>query len=671
LEHRVQRGLSYAIVDEVDSILIDEARTPLIISAAAEESTQKYVQYSQLINQLQPEVHYAIDEKARTATLTEDGIAKMEQLLGVDNIYTDAGFMEVHHIEQALKAEAIFKRDIDYVVKEGEILIVDEFTGRLMPGRRYSDGLHQAIEAKERVEVKRESRTLATITFQNYFRLYDKLAGMTGTAKTEEEEFYKIYNLEVIVIPTNQPVVREDKSDLIFKSAHGKFQNIVGTIKELHKKGQPVLVGTISVETSEMLSKLLKKEGIDHEVLNAKYHEKEAEIIAKAGEPGAVTIATNMAGRGTDIKLGKGVKELGGLAVIGTERHEARRIDNQLRGRSGRQGDPGMTRFYASMDDSLMRLFGSEKIKAMMDRLGLPDDTPIENIMITRSIEHAQKRVEGHNFDIRKHILEYDDVMNKHREIIYARRLKALENEDLKEDVLTMMKHEASDLVTSHTQGQNVSAWNFEEIVDGVNALLPHDANKLDVADIEKLDDAASIQENITHILLSEYKAKEKPLPDPAMLRHVEKRVCLHVIDTLWMEHIDQMTHLRESVALRGYGQRDPLLEYKGEAFELFKRLLASIQHNIVNTLFKVQINVEIPVERTVGPAEAEPQNLQTNREAIEGSIATSTLSKGLQSPEQAVAQRVSADAPKGPAVGRNDPCPCGSGKKYKKCHGL
>lgn len=670
LDHRVQRPLSYAIVDEVDSILIDEARTPLIISAPAEESTQKYCQYSQLINQLLPITHYAIDEKGRTATLTEAGIATMEQLLGVENIYTDAGFMEVHHIEQALKAQAIFKRDIDYVVKDGEIVIVDEFTGRLMPGRRYSDGLHQAIEAKELVEVKRESRTLATITFQNYFRLYQKLAGMTGTAKTEEEEFYRIYGLETVVIPTNQPVIRADQPDLIFKSAKGKFENIVGTIRDYNGRGQPVLVGTISVETSEMLSKLLRKEGVDHQVLNAKYHEKEAEIISQAGQKGAVTIATNMAGRGTDIKLGEGVRELGGLAVIGTERHESRRIDNQLRGRSGRQGDPGVTRFYASMDDSLMRLFGSDKIKAMMERLGLPDDTPIENMMITRSIEHAQKRVEGHNFDIRKHILEYDDVMNKHREIIYGRRLKALEKEDLKADILEMMEAEARDLTALHTGNPNPGDWDFTAIAAGLNALLPHDSKKLDPVTIDRLDDPKDIAENLTNILKTDYEAKEKSLPDPSVLRSVEKRVTLHVIDTLWMEHIDQMTQLRESVALRGYGQRDPLLEYKAESFERFKALLSSIQHNILNTLFKAQIAVQPPV---ASPDEVDPDRLQTNREVLESQATRSSLAGRSASAQEAVAARFSAGSAarsRFASAGRNDACPCGSGKKYKKCHG-
>jgi len=669
MEQRAQREHYYAIVDEVDSILIDEARTPLIISAPAEESTKKYYQYSQLINQLKENDHYVIDEKVRSVTLTEDGIAKMEQLLGIENIYTEAGFLEVHHIEQALKAKAIFKKDIDYLVKEDEILIVDEFTGRLMPGRRYSDGLHQAIEAKEGVEVKRESKTLATVTFQNYFRMYKKLSGMTGTAKTEEEEFFKIYGLETLVVPTNQPVTRNDLPDQIYKNTQGKWMSVAKAIKEYHEKGQPVLVGTISVEKSEMLSKMLKMQGVPHEVLNAKHHEREAEIVALAGQKGAVTIATNMAGRGTDIKLGTGVKELGGLAIIGTERHESRRIDNQLRGRSGRQGDPGASRFYVSMDDDLMRLFGSEKIKYMMDRLGLPDDMPIENGVISRSIESAQKRVEGHNFDIRKHLLEYDDVMNKHREIVYARRLKILQNDDLKEDILKMIAEEAKNIVLFHASAPNREDWNMSAIVDNVNALLPHQTKKLDAQDIEKLDKTDDLIENVTNILNTEYKLKESALPDPNILRQIEKRVYLHVIDALWMEHIDQMTQLRESVSLRGYAQRDPLLEYKQEAYQTFKKLLDSVQHNTVNTLFKLQINAQAPVADK--KTEPEPKTLRTNQDEIEGNITDSKL-RPAGNAQSAVARKISAGAPAKSSVeaGRNDACPCGSGKKYKKCCG-
>ncbi len=672
LEQRVQRELNYAIVDEIDSILIDEARTPLIISSPAEESTKKYMQYAQLINRIKPETHYAIDEKSRSATLTEKGIAELEKILGVENIYTDAGFQEVHHIEQALKAKAIFKKDTDYLVKEGEIIIVDEFTGRLMPGRRYSDGLHQAIEAKEGVEVKQESKTLATVTFQNYFRLYNKLAGMTGTAKTEEEEFYKIYNLETLVIPTNKPIIRKDNSDLIYKTQKGKVMSVVKTVQEYYKKGQPVLVGTVSVEKSEMLSKLLKMHGVPHEVLNAKNHEREAEIVAQAGQKGAITIATNMAGRGTDIKLGVGVKELGGLVILGTERHDSRRIDNQLRGRTGRQGDPGETRFYVSMEDELMRLFGADKIKNMMERLGIPDDMPIENRLITKSIESAQKRVEGHNFDIRKHLLEYDDVMNKHREIIYARRLKILENDDLKNDILELMKKEADDIVIPRTSSPNRSDWDLEGIAEAINALLPHETKEVDVADFEKLDKQEDIADYLTNVLHTEHRLKEESLPDPNMLRHVEKSILFRVVDTLWMEHIDAMTNLRESVALRGYGQRDPLIEYKQESFLMLQKLLAAIQHNVVNTLFKIQINIEAPTQ-TLPKRQVDPNKLQTNEDKIESGITNPHQSMAGATPEARVAQKISADSPAQsdvPKVGRNDPCPCGSGKKYKKCHG-
>ena len=668
LDDRVQGELHYSIVDEVDSILIDEARTPLIISTQAEESTEKYYKYSQLINQLEKETHYIIDEKGKTTTLTEDGIAKMEELLGVENIYTEAGFLEVHHIEQALKANTIFKKDIDYLVKDDEIVIVDEFTGRLMPGRRYSDGLHQAIEAKEGVEVKRESKTLATVTFQNFFRLYEKLSGMTGTAKTEEEEFYKIYGLDTIVIPTNRPIVRKDLPDLVFKSSRGKWNNVAKAIKEYNIKGQPVLVGTISVEKSEMLSKLLKIQGVKHEVLNAKHHEREAEIVAHAGVKGSVTIATNMAGRGTDIKLTEEVKELGGLVIIGTERHDSRRIDNQLRGRSGRQGDAGESRFFISMDDDLMRLFGSDKIKSMMDRLGLDDDTPIENGLISRSIESAQKRVEGHNFDIRKHLLEYDDVMNKHREIIYSRRLKALEKEDIKEEVLSYMHNEVRNIVLENTSHSNRDDWTLSDIIDPINVIMP---DILEFKEIENLDTSDEIIDYVYKKLLSEYSKKEEALPNPAVLRDVEKRITLHVLDTLWMEHINKMTELRESVSLSGYGQRDPLMEYKQHAFTALKKLLDSIQHNTVNTLFKIQINLDAPQE-TVRERRVDLSKMQTNDDAIEGNITKSSLRK--QSPQSAVAQRISADSPSQspavPVVGRNDDCPCGSGKKYKKCCG-
>ena len=674
MEKRVQRDLNFAIVDEVDSILIDESRTPLIISAAAEQSTQKYYQYAQLINNLIRDEHYNVDEKAKSVTLTEAGILKMEKLLGVENIYTEAGFLEVHHIEQSLKAKAIFQKDRDYLVKDGEIVIVDEFTGRLMPGRRYSDGLHQAIEAKENVEVKRESKTLATITFQNFFRLYKKLAGMTGTAKTEEEEFYKIYGLETIVIPTNKPITRQDLPDLIFKNARGKWNNVVSSIKEHHEKGQPVLVGTISVETSEMLATMLKMAGVKHEVLNAKQHEREAEIVSLAGQKGAVTIATNMAGRGTDIKLGEGVKELGGLAIIGTERHDSRRIDNQLRGRAGRQGDPGFSRFFISMDDDLMRLFAPDRIKGMMDRLGLDENTPIENSLITRSIESAQKRVEGHNFDIRKHLLEYDDVMNKHREIIYSRRLKILMSEDISADIQKMLEDMGHHLVTLNTSSTDQTEWDLEALVKSLNSLLPDTQKPLDGADFEKIEDRETLTENIRNILLGEYRKKAQQLPDSTILKKLERQVSLRVIDSLWMEHINQMSQLRESVSLRSYGQRDPLMEYKQEAFQLFSSLLGTISHNILNTLFKIQIQTDTNIK-----AEENPTEYMTNEAQIEANVTRPRMRQDSVTPQvnaaqAAVVKRISAQghaAPLPPEVGRNEDCPCGSGKKYKKCHGL
>ncbi len=632
-EDLTQRGLHYAIIDEVDSILVDEARTPLIISAAAEESTEKYMIYSRLVQNLQEVEHYEIDEKQKVATLTEKGIAKMEELLGVSNIYTEKGFEEVHHIEQALRANAVYKPDVDYVIKDGEILIVDEFTGRLMPGRRYGQGLHQAIEAKEGVEIKRESKTLATITLQNYFRLFKKIAGMTGTAVTEEEEFISIYGLSVLEIPTNKLLVREDKPDAIYKNIKGKFIAIADKTKELHEKGQPVLIGTISVEKSETLSKLLSAKGIPHSVLNAKFHEKEAEIVAQAGQRGTVTIATNMAGRGTDIKLGEGVTDLGGLCVIGSERHEARRIDNQLRGRSGRQGDPGLTQFYVSMDDDLMRIFGGSKMKSLMDKLGLPEDIPIENRMISGSIESAQKKVEGHNFDIRKHLVEYDDVMNKHRDIIYKQRRKIIDTENLKNDVIVLMEEQIEQIVLRNGEDRKT-------IWENVNTLHRDHVNPLAAETLEGKSPDEMI-DMIKKYLETEYEEKEKNLPDSNLMRRAERAMMLRVIDRIWMEHIDELRYLREAVALSGYGQRDPLIEYKNQAYMLFEEMMGRIDYETLTTLMHVKINVQI-----IQPA---PQpKMRTNEETVEKNLETETREN----------------------IGRNDPCPCGSGKKYKKCHG-
>jgi preprotein translocase subunit SecA len=693
LENVVQRELHYAIVDEVDSILIDEARTPLIISAPAEESTQKYQRYSQLVNHLTENEDYNIDEKLRAATLSEAGIKKMEKLLGVDNIYTEAGFLEVHHIEQALKAKAIFKRDTDYVVKDGEVVIVDEFTGRLMPGRRYSEGLHQAIEAKEGVEIKKESRTLATITFQNYFRLFDKLAGMTGTAATEAEEFMKIYGLETLVIPTHKPVVRKDLADAIYKTQKAKYMAVAERTKELYEKGQPVLIGTISIEKSEVMSKLLKMQGVPHNVLNAKFHEKEAEIIKQAGQKKAVTIATNMAGRGTDIKLGEGVPDLGGLCVLGTERHESRRIDNQLRGRSGRQGDPGMSQFYVSMEDELMRLFGGEKVQSMMNILKIPDEMPIENKMISRSIESAQKKVEGRNFDIRKHLVEYDDVINHHREIIYKKRKEVLESKNIKNDIIVLLEKEIASIVYTHTQPQETKDWNYKEIAETVQTIHRDPAVAFTIDDITGMHDREEMIERIKDYFFKEYEEREKMVTDPEILRKVEKSIYLHIIDTLWMEHIDNLSSLRESVSLKGYGQRDPLLEYKQEAYTTFEKLLSSIQTHTINTLFKVDIKRHVPAEVL---ASNRPDTIRTNegqiKEVLSGhegggsNVMRSMMAKyenkqsdgttvRVMQPQAAAGGQNAASAqpeaqPQYKNVGRNDPCPCGSGKKFKKCHG-
>ncbi|MBT3704461.1 preprotein translocase subunit SecA [Candidatus Peregrinibacteria bacterium] len=704
-EEIVQKELNYCIVDEVDSILIDEARTPLIISAPAEESTAKYKKYSRLVTQLQEGSHYEIDEKMKTATLTDEGIKKMEELLGMDNIYTEAGFSEVHHLEQALRAMTCYKKDTDYLVKDNEVLIIDEFTGRLMPGRRYSHGLHQSIEAKENVEVKRESRTLATITFQNYFRMFNKLAGMTGTAKTEEEEFYQIYGLDVIIIPTNKPNQRNDKKDLIFKNQQGKYMAAAKHIKELNDKGQPVLVGTISVERSELMSKLLTKLAVKHTILNAKNHEKEADIVKDAGRKGGVTIATNMAGRGTDIKIDSEVKELGGLFVLGTERHESRRIDNQLRGRSGRQGDPGTSQFFVSMEDDLLRLFGGERIQKMMEMLKVPEEMPIENKMLSNSIESAQKKVEGHHFDVRKHVLQYDDVMNVHRDIIYTRRRKFLESEDMKEDIVKMIDEEAEVVVLNQTLGRENKEWDLEKIADLLKAIPKESRDPLTKESLEEITDEKALAEKGQKFLRDTYEEMEASLPEPDMMRKVEKSIFLRANDTLWMEHIDDMQSLRESVSMRGYGQRDPVTEYKSEGYIKFEEMIAMIRSNTVNTLFKIEIQKAVPRQML---QRSEIKNLQTNEAEVESTITKANLQNpAINSQPRPQAQgvthaavtaeddeptkaevkviKVNADEedPKETPqiqtqpqqtttekVGRNDPCPCGSGKKYKKCCG-
>ncbi len=596
----VQKELYYAIVDEVDSILIDEARTPLIISAPDNRPIEAYTKYSQLVRTLDENTHYNVDEKDHAVALTEEGIAALENKLSISNLYDQSTFNDVHLIEQALKARALFKRDQNYVVKEGEVIIVDEFTGRLMQGRRYSEGLHQAIEAKEGVTIRRESRTLATITLQNYFRMFEKLGGMTGTALTEAEEFAAIYNLEVISIPTNVSVTRDDMPDVIYKSKQGKYEAVAKKIAELHEKGQPALVGTVSIEQSEKLSDILQKQGIPHKVLNAKQHEKEAEIIAAAGQKGVITIATNMAGRGTDIKLGEGIKELGGLYVIGTERHESRRIDNQLRGRSGRQGDPGRTQFYVSVEDDLMRLFGGDRVRSLMERLGVPDDMPIENRFISNSIENAQKKVEGHNFDIRKHLVEYDDVINKHREIIYRRRRKFLESEDVKNDVLLLMEQEADHIVTLHAPTKDPAHWNHTEMLTLVHTYYKDEVAPLSVENLKECVLKEDLIDFVKKYFWEQYARKEAELADPRILRHAEKAIGLRVIDMFWMDHINAMSQLREKVAFAGYAQKNPLLEYKNEAFRMLEELLGNIQKTTVHHLMRLKIEISAtPPEQT------------------------------------------------------------------------
>lgn len=662
----VQREPNFAIVDEVDSILIDEARTPLIISAPDSESTKLYQQFAGLVPRLKKEEDYELDEKMKAVTITDQGISKIEEWLGMGNLYEAGKISYVHHLEQALKAQVIFQRDRDYVVKDGEVIIVDDFTGRLMPGRRYSEGLHQAIEAKEGVRVQKESRTLATITFQNYFRTYKKLSGMTGTALTSAEEFFKVYKIEVAEIPTNKPLIRKDLPDIIFKSEKGKFQAIAQKIKEVNKIGQPILVGTIAIEKSEYLSAYLTRFGVEHAVLNAKQHEKEATIIANAGQKGAVTIATNMAGRGTDIKLGEGVTDLGGLFILGTERHEARRIDNQLRGRSGRQGDPGVSQFYVSLEDELMRRFGGDKLINVMNTLGLPEDQPIQNKIISRTIENAQSKIEGFNFDIRKHVLDYDDVMNKQREVIYKKRKDILEKEDAKPEVLNYIKDEVEKIVAFNcAEDQDVCG--EKEIFENIRNIMPVDQSVLSkIQEIydDKVKNMAEKVGAITEYLLGTakeiYNRKEKEIGNENM-RSIEKSILLETIDTMWMNHLDEIDYLRDGIGLRGYGQRDPLIEYKREAFGMFSHLMENIRSTVVHTIFRVSL---------IAPAqEAKVANnlSYSGPEEVEqfGAAKKAQNSGGNSTEEKKQSPIVNNDK-----VGRNDPCPCGSGKKYKKCCG-
>lgn len=684
LNDYVQRELNYAIVDEVDSILIDEARTPLIISGPSEESTDKYYKIDKIIPRLKKETDYTIDEKTRSATLTEEGNIKVEELLGAGNLYDPANIELVHHVNQALKAHVLFKRDVDYIVKDNEVIIVDEFTGRLMPGRRWSDGQHQAIEAKEGVKIASENQTLATVTFQNYFRMYKKLSGMTGTADTEAPEFGKIYNLDVVVIPTNEPMIRVDYADIIYKTERAKFHAVVEEIEDCYKRGQPALVGTISIEKSELLSSMLKKKGILHNVLNAKYHEQEAEIISQAGKSRSITIATNMAGRGTDIVLGgnpealakdilKDKKEysrqeyedslnkakelcrkdrdkvisVNGVHILGTERHESRRIDNQLRGRSGRQGDPGTSRFYLSLEDDLMRIFGSDRISGLMGKLGMDESQPIEHKWISKAIENAQKRVEAHNFDIRKHLLEYDDVMNKQRMEIYSFRKDLLAGKELKGKILELAEEVLEELLFTYCpEGKHAEEWD----TDGLrNALFRqfsiHPVRNGVHTHIEEAKDIEELRQKLFDEIKEAYDNKEREIGTET-LRYLEKVIMLQVVDTQWKDHLLSMDHLKEGIGLRGYGQRDPLVEYKKEAFEIFSELGGRISFEVVNRLFKIQIAKEEDARRKIT---LKPAKILYNKGG------------GGEKPQTVV---------KGKKIGRNDPCICGSGKKYKKCCG-
>ena len=701
LEEYVQRDLHYAIVDEVDSILIDEARTPLIISGPSESSSELYYRVNRIIPMLKKgEViehreggkigqtlreytgDFTVDEKAKSSALTEDGVAKVEKLLGIDNLYDPRNIELLHHVNQALKAHALFKRDVDYVVKDGEVQIVDEFTGRLMPGRRWSDGLHQAVEAKEGVRIESENQTLATVTFQNYFRMYDKLAGMTGTAETEAAEFSEIYKLEVSVIPTNRPMVRIDNPDLIYKTEKEKFNAVIEDILQCNEKGQPVLVGTISIEDSEKLSVLLKKRGIPHNVLNAKHHEKEAEIVAQAGRKGSVTIATNMAGRGTDIVLGgnpemlakreagdaegpefeaalkkfsaecsaekQEVLQSGGLYILGTERHESRRIDNQLRGRSGRQGDPGESRFYLSLDDDLLRIFGSHRVAFVMDKLRVPENEPIEHGLISKAIENAQRKVEAHNFDIRKHLLEYDDVMNRQREVIYSQRRSVLGGEDIRGTFLGIVEEQIGDVVATFCPDKNPQDWNWQGLQEDFIGLFNFPP---ELPEADGNVSPESLEGSLYEQAVRRFEEKEEDFT-PSVMEQLLKFLLLQSIDTQWKDHLLSIDHLKEGIGLRGYGQKNPKEEYKREAYGLFMEMMARIRQEVANKLFRVQLAREEDVERLEEERRRQQPNL--NRVGADRDAATAN-------------QPVTREEEK---VGRNDPCPCGSGKKFKKCCG-
>ena len=644
-EERVQRVLNYCIVDEVDSILIDEARTPLIISGAGEKSTEFYKVADYFVKTLKEEEDYFIDEEANAVMLTDKGVEKAEKTFKIDN-YADAENMALqHYITQALKANYSMRIDKDYMVKDGEVIIVDEFTGRLMEGRRYSDGLHQAIEAKEGVKIARESKTLATITFQNYFRMYKKLSGMTGTALTEEEEFREIYGLDVIVVPTNKPIARIDYPDVVFLNESGKFNAIVNEIIETHKTGQPMLIGTVSVEKSEQLSAVLKKKGIPHQVLNAKYHEQEAEIISHAGELGMVTIATNMAGRGTDIKLGEGVVEAGGLKIIGTARHESRRIDNQLRGRAGRQGDPGSSRFYISLDDDLMRIFGSDRIQGIVQKLGLQEDDAIENKIITKQIENAQKKVEGNNFNIRKTLLGYDDVMNMQREIIYKQRSEVLEGEDVKDQIMSMTKGVINNAVLGHLKEDADIETEVKKLITYLDGIcIPE--SMVNAEELTKMSNE-EIVEKLYNIATNIYEQKEEEFGSEKM-REIERVILLRSVDSKWMDHIDNMDHLKQGIGLRAFKQQDPVQAYQMEGSEMFEDMIQNIKLDTVKYIFHVQVEREAPKRERV----------------VQEMSASHASASGEEEPKKKEPVR------KAPTVGRNELCPCGSGKKYKNCCG-
>jgi len=641
-EQMVQRPLNFAIIDEVDSILIDEARTPLIISGSARKSASLYQQANSFVRGLKKEQDFSYDEKTKGVQLTEEGITKAESFFNIDNLFDLKHVTLTHHINQALKAHASMHRDTDYVIEEEQVVIVDQFTGRLMKGRRYSDGLHQAIEAKEGLQIQNESMTLASITFQNFFRMYNKLSGMTGTAKTEEEEFRNIYNMDVVAIPTNKPIIRDDRPDLIFKTMDGKFKAVIEDIKSRHEAGQPVLVGTVAVETSEVISALLKKRGVPHNVLNAKNHYREAEIIENAGQQKAVTIATNMAGRGTDIKLGEGVKDLGGLAVIGTERHESRRIDNQLRGRSGRQGDPGVTQFYLSMEDDLMRRFGSDNMKAVMDRFKMDDAQPIESKMVSKAVESAQKRVEGNNFDARKNVLSYDDVLREQREIIYQQRYDVIDSDNLKDIVLKMIETVVENQVELHTQDEDNTKWELDGLTEYIHANLV-ESEYLTRSDLSDQSPEALVSLIMAKVK-EKYDVKEQDMGEERM-REFEKVILLRVVDTKWMDHIDQMDQLRQGIHLRAYAQNNPLNEYRMEGFNMFEAMVQSINEDVARYVMKAQVR----------------ENLQRQEVAKNATAVSGDDGKKPKKKQPFV---------KSDTIGRNDPCPCGSGKKYKHCHG-